>query len=399
MALKLDASQGHPSLHYVSFNQDAGCFSTGTSSGFTIYNVSPFKEVYRREFASGVGICKMLFRCNILALVGGGAHPMFPEKKVLIWDDHVQVPIGELSFRSKVLGVSLRRDRVVCALDRKIYSYNFRNLALIDKTETVHNPLGLHALSPSADSCVLAMPGLQRGVVRVNVYPSSAAGTSRGGGGDGDAEADTAEDSDNASARGPPPKTTLINAHESDLVALALNAEGTLLATASEKGTLLRIFDASSGEMLHELRRGAERAVVHSLAFDAESEFVACTSDKGTVHVFRIAGGEESGGGSEGDAAESGDTQTAAAAPRRSAGESSLFGAFSSALVPRYFQSRWSIAQYRINEPYSVVAFGKDKHTVVIVGAEGTFQVAAFDPTGRTKTMRRLHYSSFHPGT
>lgn len=38
------------------------------------------------------------------------------------------------------------------------------------------------------------------------------------------------------------------------------------------------------------MRRGTDNAEVFGLTFDPVSKFIACSSDKGTVHIFSIRG-------------------------------------------------------------------------------------------------------------
>ncbi|KAL3531443.1 hypothetical protein ACH5RR_010765 [Cinchona calisaya] len=338
-------------LLHVSFNQDYGCFAAGTDRGFRIYNCDPFREIFRRDFdnAGGIGTVEMLFRCNILTLVGGKDNPQYPPDKVMIWDDHQSRCIGELSFRSDVRGVRLRRDRIVVVLEQKIFVYNFADLKLLHQIETIANPKGLCAVSQASGSFVLVCPGLQKGQVRVEHYASK--------------------------------RTKFILAHDSRIACFTLSQDGQLLATASTKGTLVRIFNTHDGTPLQEVRRGADRAEIYSLSFSSSAQWLAVSSDKGTVHVFSLKtnlGSENLNSPPESDLA-------------RTTSGSSL--SFMKGVLPKYFCSEWSVAQFRLLEGSQYfVAFGHQKNTVVILGLDGSFYRCKYDPvTGGEMTQLEYH--------
>jgi WD40 repeat protein len=60
---------------------------------------------------------------------------------------------------------------------------------------------------------------------------------------------------------------SLIVAHAGTLACLSMSMDGSKVASASEKGTLIRVFDTETGKLLNELRRGSERAEIHRCAF------------------------------------------------------------------------------------------------------------------------------------
>ncbi|KAB1203063.1 Autophagy-related protein 18a [Morella rubra] len=344
-----------PTLLHLSFNQDQGCFAVGTDRGFRIFNCDPFREIFRRDFEDGgISGVEMLFRCNILALVGGGPHPQYPPSKVMIWDDHQGRCIGELSFRSDVRSVRLRRDRIVVVLEQKVYVYNFADLKLLHQIETIANPKGLCAVSQLAGSLVLVCPGLQKGQVRVEHYASK--------------------------------RTKFIMAHDSRIACFALTPDGQLLATSSSKGTLVRIFNTVDGTLLQEVRRGADRAEIYSLAFSSTAQWLAVSSDKGTVHVFNLKVNPGSPGSERSRYAP--DTTLAV-----THSNSSL--SFIKGVLPKYFSSEWSVAQFRLHEgSHYIVAFGHQKNTVVILGMDGSFYRCQFDPANGGE-MTQLEYHNF----
>mmetsp|Transcript_14822 Transcript_14822/g.16225 ORF Transcript_14822/g.16225 Transcript_14822/m.16225 type:complete len:601 (+) Transcript_14822:207-2009(+) len=256
----------HPSrrskLLTASFNQDGGCLAVGTANGFSVHNLHPqYNLSVERPLRGGIGQIEMLFRCNLMAIVGGGNDPHAAPHRVLIWDDHVPKEVGELSFRQIVLKVKLRKDAIAVALRDRVYVYNLADLSLRDKIYTADNPYGLLSLSTNVKDMVLACPSVTMGHVRVELYGLR--------------------------------KTMLIEAHESTLRALILTADGGKLATASHKGTIIRVWDVSTSQNIYEFRRGVERAQITCLAFSCDHQWLSCSSDKGTTHIFYLEKSEE----------------------------------------------------------------------------------------------------------
>jgi len=340
---------------YVNFNQDFTCFVCGTETGFLVYNTDPLRLTSRRDFTEGgYGIVTMLYRTNITAAVGGGRNPCFEPRKVIIWDDRQSRILAELTFCSIVKAVRLRRDLVIVAIENKVYVYGFRCLTLLDSIETI-NPQGLCCVSTKIEKAALACPGMQCGHVLVVLYPQAF----------GDASA-------------PPPreKTLIIHAHRKNLAAMTINSSGSMLATASFKGTIIRIYATATGENLHKFRRGAGRADIQSLTYSRDAEWLLVSSDKGTVHVFRVDDHSQNKGGVCKDKEETCEVKSCL---EKAQNPTSVLAPFAN-LLPSYFSSEWSFAQFHVPDHRSIAAFGQDPHTVVVVCASGLYYKAKFDP-------------------
>jgi WD repeat-containing protein 45 len=56
-------------------------------------------------------MAELLYRTNMIALVGSGSNPHWPLNKVYIWDDSKLSVVGELSFKSIVRGLKMIKDK------------------------------------------------------------------------------------------------------------------------------------------------------------------------------------------------------------------------------------------------------------------------------------------------
>ena len=86
----------------------------------------------------------------------------------------------------------------------------------------------------------------------------------------------------------------VFKAHDNAIEAMALSKNGDILATASETGTIIRLYKTEDARLsqqiqpFQEVRRGSTNANIHSLIFDNLTQYLACSSDRDTIHIFVV---------------------------------------------------------------------------------------------------------------
>ncbi len=120
----------------------------------------------------------------------------------------------------------------------------------------------------------------------------------------------------------------VVEAHRSPLSCVTFNNEGTILATASDKGTIIRVFSVPDAHKLYQFRRGSMPARIYSMAFNITSTLLCVSSATETVHVFKLGPPSSSRPAAEegGEAPLSPRKSTSAFTRRLSHGSDSLHG-------------------------------------------------------------------------
>lgn len=225
------------------------------------------------DVGGGIGCVEMLGTTQYIALVGGGKQPKFPQNKVCpedsgwlivqgtdivhevqIWNDNRQTVSTSLEFKTPIQRVRISQTHLIVVLLNKVGIYRMKMPPeKVADYETVNNPFGLCELGKN----IVAYPG--RAVGQVKLFDLSTSNVS------------------------------IIPAHESPLRALAISKNGDLVATASEQGTIIRLWSFPSCTKIAELRRGVDPAAIFSLAFSPSGSTLAVTSDKSTLHIFDLS--------------------------------------------------------------------------------------------------------------
>ena len=205
----------------------------------------------------------MLNKSNITALVGGGNTPKFSKNKIIIYDNHQELVVSQIRFNSDIINVKIRTDSIIGLISNRIYILNINTLETVDEIEIDIINNHLYGISYIHSVLILAFPqNKSKGKIQIEKYCISTKINKK-------------------------IKTEIVNAHESNVVYLAVNNNGTLLASASEKGPHIRLFDTSNGALLAELKKGKNGTMTH-ISFEQNNEYIGYTNNIGKIYIYDI---------------------------------------------------------------------------------------------------------------
>ncbi|KAF2431527.1 YVTN repeat-like/Quino protein amine dehydrogenase [Tothia fuscella] len=243
----------------VEYNEDSTVFTAATSEGYRIYDSTTGKLISEREFEGSIGFASILSRSRFVALIGGGSSPHYPPNKFILWDGKSKQEVFKIEYSYRPLRASLTSTHYVVIFERGLMLYKLEPKSKDNSTssriaiyETASNLHGLCCLG----SRKLAFPGRKAGQVQIVDLATR--------------------------------KVSILPAHSSPLRALAFSKNENIVATASDTGTLIRLWSTAQEARLNEVRRGLDRATIFSISFSANGQYLAVTSDKSTLHIFDL---------------------------------------------------------------------------------------------------------------
>ncbi|KAM8946200.1 WD repeat domain phosphoinositide-interacting protein 1 isoform 2-T2 [Pelodytes ibericus] len=242
----------------LSYNQDCTSLAIGMKTGYKLFSLCSVEQldmVHESSEISDVYIVERLFSSSLVVVVSYGK-----PRQMNVFHFKKGTEICNYNYSGNILSIRLNRQRLVVCLEESIYIHNIKDMKLLKTLlDTPRNASGLCALSINHSNSYLAFPG-SSSVGEVLLYDANSLKTE-----------------------------CTIPAHDSPLAAIAFNSTGTKLASASEKGTVIRVFSIPEGQKLYEFRRGMKRYVnISSLVFSMDSQFLCASSNTETVHVFKL---------------------------------------------------------------------------------------------------------------
>lgn len=241
----------------ITFSPSNTHLAVSTTHGFILYSVYPLKQLSSVGFSGGISLVAPLWEQRLVLLVGGGTDPAFPRNELHFWDDAKRQVTRVIKFSETVVSLRAKEDTVAVGVNKAVLVYRVSSLRISDQLPACQKWNGCMALSTDSHRKLLVWPHKQQGSMGIKFYEDEKAS-----------------------------RQSIISVSSSEIVCLSVNTEGTLIAAATKDGTMIRVYNSETGELMQELRRGSYKCAVHQILFHRSNKYLLCTSNRESVHIF-----------------------------------------------------------------------------------------------------------------
>lgn len=305
-------------MKVLRFNQDASCFSAVIRPhSMTIFNCDPFGRCFELENSnsssttsfqknegnkayddnSGNFVTEMLFSTSLIAVVNKD-QGIQKSKKLRIVNTRRKTTICELTFPHEIVDVVINRKRMCVLLSsEQIFVYDISCMKLLKTINVLEYKLKMegnlygsssgssnrHHISKSSNMVKIALCSDDKSILCYTAYCKSSK------------QSYTHNDIVIYDTLNATPINYLNTVHRGNIACMCISNDGKLVATASEKGTIIRLFSTelnqmtkSSNALIYEFRRGTKPSLIYEMKIDQARKYLACVGESDTIHVFDL---------------------------------------------------------------------------------------------------------------
>ena len=241
----------------ISIAEGTKYFAFAFEHGFSIYSINPLQLKFKKDFINFTLTCiSTNFDGTQTAFAVKSLNPNSSIQKVYIWNSFYDEMDKELEFTKIVRCVCIRKTVLVVVLTDSVCLYDIQKKTLNGLEQiTFQNIAGACDVSFSEENPKFAICGLTPGAIQIFTKNENSI-------------------------------PILVSAHLHPITCIKFSPDCKMIATASEQGTLIRVFDVINGALLCVFRRGNLRSQILAMCFSPCNKKLLVLSTKGTLHLF-----------------------------------------------------------------------------------------------------------------
>ena len=245
----------------VDLSIEEGCqfFSVGMEHSFQVYDCDPIRRRYFQEFSNFqlthvASNSEATITC-FSAIPIGSSNSSNSSNTLYIWSNFFSSYNDQISFDEPIHKLIIRGNYLIIILESSVCIYDLESQQQILEQVTDSNPNAAGDFISAIGFKKMAICGLVPGAVQVITI-------------------------------GKEGRPVYFQAHTHRLTQIRFSPDSSLISTASEEGTLIRLHDSLTGSCLSVYRRGMVSNKIISLCFSRESSKLIALSSQGTLHLF-----------------------------------------------------------------------------------------------------------------